>query len=68
MLWAFFSILQFSTDVGLYIIRFILLIKPIPYVTPSLKESSKLLIKKRKSIGKRGNPYNIPIITVIGGL
>ena len=54
--------------IGLYIIRFILLIKPIPYITPSLKELSKLLIKKRKSIGKRGNPYNIFIITVIGGL
>ena len=54
--------------IGLYIIRFILLIKPIPYITPSLKELSKLLIKKRKSIGKRGNPYSIPIVTVIGGL
>ena len=54
--------------VGLYIIRFILLTKPIPWVTPSLKELSRLLIKKRKSIGERGDPYNIPIITVIGGL
>ena len=54
--------------VSLYIIRFILLIKPIPYVAPSLKALSRLLIKKRKSIGKRGNPYSIPIITAIGGL
>ena len=51
-----------------YIIRFILLIKPIPWVAPFLKELSRLLIKKRKSIGKRSNPYNIPIITIIGGL
>jgi len=27
-----------------------------------------LLIKKRKSIGKRGNPYSIPVITAIGEL
>jgi hypothetical protein len=66
--WAFFSVLQFSTAIGLYIIRFVLLTKPIPWVASSLKESSKLLIKKRKSIGKRGNPYNIPVVTVIGGL
>ena len=45
-----------------------MLIKPIPWVAFSLKESSRLLTKKRKSIGKRGNPYNIPIITIIGGL
>jgi hypothetical protein len=54
--------------VGLYIIRFVLLIKPIFWVTPSLKELSKLFIKKRKSIGERGNPYNIPIVIIIGGL
>ena len=54
--------------VGLYIIRFILLIKPIPWVAPSLKELSRLLIKKKKSMGERGNLYNISIITVIGGL
>jgi len=33
-----------------------------------LKELSRLLIKKRKSIGKRGNPYGISVATVIGGL
>jgi len=27
-----------------------------------------LLIKKRKSIGKRGDPYGIPVATAIGGL
>jgi len=27
-----------------------------------------LLIKKRKSIGERGDPYGIPITTAIGGL
>jgi len=30
--------------------------------------SSRLLIKKRKSIGDRGDPYGIPIVTAIGGL
>ena len=54
--------------IGPYIIRFVLLIKPIPWVALFLKELSRLLIKKRKSIGKRGNFYNIFIITVIGGL
>jgi len=29
---------------------------------------SRLLIKKRKSIGKRGNSYGIPVATAIGGL
>jgi len=46
----------------------VLLIKPIPWVAPSLKELSRLLTKKRKSIGKRGDPYSIPVATVIGGL
>jgi len=68
VLWAFSSVLQFSTAVGLYVIRFVLLIKPIPWVAPFLKVLSRLLIKKRKSIGDRGNPCGIPIITVIGGL
>jgi len=27
-----------------------------------------LFIKKRKRIGKRGDSYSIPVITVIGGL
>ena len=36
--------------------------------TLSLKALNRLLIKKRKSIGKRGNLYRIPIITVIEGL
>jgi len=27
-----------------------------------------LLIKKRKSIGERGNLYGIPVVTAIGGL
>jgi len=42
--------------------------KPIPWVAPSLKELSRLLIKKRKSIGERGNPCGIPVATAIGGL
>jgi hypothetical protein len=67
-LWAFFSVLQFSAAIGPYIIRFVSLINPIPWVAPSLKVSSRLLTKKRKSIGKRGNPYGIPVVTVIGGL
>jgi len=46
----------------------VLLIKPIPWVAPFLKVLSRLLIKKRKSIGDRGNLCGIPIITVIGGL
>ena len=54
--------------IGPYIIRFILLIKPIPWVAPSLKDLSRLLIKKRKSIGERGDLCGIFIITVIGGL
>jgi len=45
-----------------------LLTKPIPWVAPSLKELSRLFIKKRKSIGKRGDPYSIPVVTIIGGL
>ena len=44
------------------------LTKPIPQIAPFLKELSRLLIKKRKSIGERGNPYSILIITIIGGL
>ena len=54
--------------VSLYIIRFILLIKPIFWVAPFLKELSRLLTKKRKSISERGDPYSIPVITVMGGL
>jgi len=46
----------------------VLLIKPIPWVAPFLKELSRLLTKKRKSIGKRGDSCGIPIITAIGGL
>jgi len=46
----------------------VLLIKPISWVAPSLKKLSRLLIKKRKSIGEKGNPYSIPVTTVIGGL
>jgi len=42
--------------------------KPIPWVAPSLKVLSRLLIKKRKSIGDRGNPCGIPVVTIIGGL
>jgi len=30
--------------------------------------SSRLLTKKRKSIGERGDPYGIPVVTIIGGL
>ena len=45
-----------------------LLIKPIPWVAPFLKELSRLFIKKRKSIGERGDLYGIPVTTVIGGL
>jgi hypothetical protein len=66
--WAFSSVLQFSAAVGPYIIRFVSSTKPIPWVAPSSKESSKLLIKKRKSIGERGDPCGIPVATVIGGL
>jgi len=42
--------------------------KPIPWVAPSSKELSRLLTKKRKSIGERGDPCGIPVATVIGGL
>jgi len=42
--------------------------KPISWVAPFLKVLSRLLTKKRKSIGDRGNPYGIPVVTVIGGL
>ena len=68
VLQAFSSVLQFSAAVGLYIIRFVLLTKPIPQVAPFLKELNRLLIKKRKSIGERGNSYGIPVVTAIGGL
>ena len=68
VLQAFSSILQFSIAVSPYIIRFILLTKPIPQVTFFLKVLSKLLIKKKKSMGKRGNFYGISIITIMGGL
>ena len=49
-------------------IRFVSSTKPIPWVAPSSKESSRLLTKKRKSIGERGDPYGIPVATAIGGL
>ena len=68
MLWAFSSVLQFFTAVGLYIIRFVSLTNPIPWVAPSLKVLSRLLTKKRKSIGERGDPYGIPVATAMGGL
>ena len=44
------------------------MIKPIPWVAPFLKELSRLFIKKRKSIGERGDLYSISITTIIGGL
>src|SRR6266576_5516143 len=68
VLWAFSSVLQFSAAVGPYIIRFVSLINPIPWVAPFLKVSSGLLIKKRKSIGKRGDLCGILIMIVMGGL
>ena len=68
VLQAFSSVLQFSAAIGPYIIRFMSSTKPIPQVAPSLKELSRLLIKKRKSIGERGNPYSIPVVIAIGGL
>jgi len=46
----------------------VLLTKPIPWVAPSLKELSRLLIKKRKSIGERGDLCDISVTTAIGGL
>ena len=67
-LWTFFSTLQFFAAVGLYVIRFVLLTNSIPWVAPFLKISNRLLIKKRKSIGERGDPYRIPIIIIIKGL
>ena len=67
-LWAFFNDLQFFTAVGPYIIRFISSTNFIPWVAPFLKMLSKLLIKKRKSIGKRGDLCGIPVVTAIGGL
>ena len=54
--------------ISLYIHRFILLIKPISLVAPFLKVLNKLLIKKKKSMGEKGNSYSIPVITVMGGL
>ena len=33
-----------------------------------LKKLNRLYIKKRKSIGKKGDSYSIPIIIVIRGL
>jgi hypothetical protein len=66
--WAFSSVLQFFAAVGPYVIRFVSLTNPIPWVAPSLKVSSRLLIKKRKSIGERGDPYRIPVVTIMGGL
>ena len=67
-LWAFFSILQFFAAVGPYIIRFVSLTNPILWVAPFLKILSRLLTKKRKNIGKRGNLYRISVVIVIGGL
>jgi hypothetical protein len=60
--------LQFFITIGPYIIRFILLINFILWVALSLKVLNKLLIKKRKNIGKRGDLYGIFVVTVIKGL
>ena len=68
VLCAFSSVLQFSAAVGPYVIRFVSSTKPIPWVAPSLKELSRLLTKKRKSMGERGDPCGIPVATAIGGL
>ena len=59
---------SFFTTIGLYIIRFISLINFIFWVALSLKVLSKLLIKKRKSIGKRGDFCGILVAIIMGGL
>jgi hypothetical protein len=46
----------------------VLLINFILWVTPSLKVLNKLFIKKRKSIGKRGDLCGIFVVTAIEGL
>jgi len=51
-----------------YIIGFILINKAYPLGLPFLKGISRLLIKTRNSIGNRGTPYSIPVVTIIWGL
>ena len=62
LLYAQFSLVQFSTTIFPYIIGFILLINPKAIISQLLLNiSSSLDIKKRNRISKRGNSYRIPI-------
>ena len=62
LLYAQFSLVQFSTAISPYIIRFILSINPRATTSQLLLNiSSSLDIKKRNRISKRGNPYRISI-------
>ena len=66
---AQFSLVQFSTTVFPYIIRFILSTNPRANVSQLLLNiSSSLDIKKRNRISNRGNPYRIPIGISINSL
>ena len=62
LLYAQFSLVQFSAAVFPYIIRFILSINPRATISQLLLNiSSSLDIKNRNRISNRGNPYRIPI-------
>ena len=54
--------MQFSTAVSPYIIRFVSSINPKATISWLLSNiSSSLDIKNRNRIGKRGDPYRIPV-------
>ena len=62
LLYAWFSLVQFSAAVSPYVIRFVSSTNPRATVSwlPS-NVSSSLDIKNRNRIGKRGDPYRMPI-------
>ena len=62
LLYTQFNLVQFFTTMFPYIIRFVLSINLRAIVSQSLLNvSSNLDIKNRNKIGKRGDPYRMPI-------
>ena len=62
LLYTQFNLIQFSTVVSSYIIRFVLFTNPRAIVSQLLLNISRSLnIKNRNKIGKREDPYKIPI-------
>jgi hypothetical protein len=69
LLYAWFSLVQFSATIFPYIIRFILLTNLRAIISLLLLNiSSSLDIKKRNRISKRGDPYRIPVGISINSL